>query len=694
MPLTLGMNWHAPDSEVSDHVRFIRSVNWATTAIGKPSTWPQALHQMVDLILADPTPSAIMWGDSLTMVYNEGFVDFAGSKHPRLMGGTPVVEYAEVWDAMFAPIIKAGRETGAATRHKDVRLFLQRHGFLEEVFVTYTFVPILGADKSVVGFYHTAVETTSQALAERRQGTLLALGDHAGSARNISSYWAGVIKGFESNPIDTPYVVAYYLSDSSDSESVSSEGSGSASQTSSTMRMPRSCTFVSASGKSPTEVPMSFDVLDEEDAFIRRVRTCIRSGALIRLTKEEGTLPEWLDESEAMLDDRAPCTSVLVVPIRPTTRNDTEGKNCIGFLVVGLSPNGFWNAEYEQWTRLWSRQLATAAASVLLLEQEMSRQAQLAEQLSISARAAQETEYRFSRFAEMSDVAMWIVDMSGAVVFSNRAWREQSGLYESTPSVSAWLGIVSTDVLADVEKQWALVLDEKLSQTIEIKLKTSYTTTDVLTGQKQTRARWILCSAFPEVGPDGSLLAVWGCNTDISHQKYAEGLKEQRLHDVLEAKRQSENFIDMTSHEMRNPLSAIIQCADGISTTLAEARKMSNGNKPSNESNVGDIDAMLEMSQTITLCAQHQTRIVNDILTLSKLDSSLLTVSVVAVDPISTLQHALKLHQQELRNAHMQTNLDVQESYRALNVERTFLDPSRLLQVLINLITNAIKLWV
>lgn len=186
---------------------------------------------------------------------------------------------------------------------------------------------------------------------------------------------------------------------------------------------------------------------------------------------------------------------------------------------------------------------------------------------------------------------------------------------------------------------------------------------------------------------------VWGCNTDISHLKYTEGLKEQRLHDVLEAKRQSENFIDITSHELRNPLSAIIQCADGITSTLSSARKTVAATI-STEIGTADLDSMLELAQTIALCAQHQTRIVNDILTLSKLDASLLTVSVVAVDPISTLSHALKLHQQELRNAKMTSSLDVQDSYRELDIERILLDPSRVLQVLINLITNAIKLYV
>lgn len=142
---------------------------------------------------------------------------------------------------------------------------------------------------------------------------------------------------------------------------------------------------------------------------------------------------------------------------------------------------------------------------------------------------------------------------------------------------------------------------------------------------------------------------------------------------------------------MRNPLSAIMQCADGISSTIREAHS---GESGVNKFDQSSAESMLELAQTIVFCAQHQTRIVNDILTLSRLDSSLLTVSLIATDPVSTLTHALKLHQQELLSSKIDSIVCVEDSYRSHSVDRVLLDPSRLLQLLINLISNAIKLWV
>jgi hypothetical protein len=135
------------------------------------------------------------------MIYNEGFVEFAGGKHPRLMGRSPVTEYAEVW-TMFAEIIERGKTTGQATRHENVQLFLNRNQYLEECYVTYTFVPIRGFNKKVAGFYHTAIETTSQVLLARRTKTLLAIGDAVTTSRSLVNYWGNLLSALETNTQD------------------------------------------------------------------------------------------------------------------------------------------------------------------------------------------------------------------------------------------------------------------------------------------------------------------------------------------------------------------------------------------------------------------------------------------------------------------------------------------------------------
>jgi CheY-like chemotaxis protein len=138
---------------------------------------------------------------------------------------------------------------------------------------------------------------------------------------------------------------------------------------------------------------------------------------------------------------------------------------------------------------------------------------------------------------------------------------------------------------------------------------------------------------------------------------------------------------------MRNPLSAIIQSADYIASSLAEFEGSSKNITLPGEVAEGYADA----AQTIILCAQHQKRIIDDILTLSKLDSDLLLITPVEVQPISVVQSALKMFDSELQKSDMELRFRVDPSYNTLAIDWVKLDPSRLLQVLINLTTNAIK---
>ena len=102
-------------------------------------------------------------------------------------------------------------------------------------------------------------------------------------------------------------------------------------------------------------------------------------------------------------------------------------------------------------------------------------------------------------------------------------------------------------------------------------------------------------------------------------------------------------------------------------------------------------DDSIDAAQTIALCAQHQKRIVDDILTLSKLDSALLMVTPVDVQPLAVVQRALKMFEGELSNADIQLKFIVDPSFKAHNIDWIKCDPSRVLQVLINLTTNAIS---
>jgi signal transduction histidine kinase len=138
---------------------------------------------------------------------------------------------------------------------------------------------------------------------------------------------------------------------------------------------------------------------------------------------------------------------------------------------------------------------------------------------------------------------------------------------------------------------------------------------------------------------------------------------------------------------MRNPLSAILQCADGILNSYAQG----DNQPPTPHGWSSFLESTLDAAQTIAQCAQHMRHIVDDILTISKLDSGLLIITPVVAQPESVAKHAVKMFEAEARAAEINLSLTVDQSYRDMKIDWASLDPTRVLQILINLLTNAIK---
>ncbi|KAL8689174.1 MAG: hypothetical protein Q9224_004703 [Gallowayella concinna] len=127
---------------------------------------------------------------------------------------------------------------------------------------------------------------------------------------------------------------------------------------------------------------------------------------------------------------------------------------------------------------------------------------------------------------------------------------------------------------------------------------------------------------------------------------------------------------------MRNPLSAILQSADSIFTTLTEYQTSQN------QSISALLDSTLESASIITLCAQQQNRILNDILTLSKLDSGLLPVAASLAQPEAIARDTLKMFEGELHSNRIEWNFVVEDTYKHYRIDWVMIDPSRLSQAI------------
>jgi len=167
---------------------------------------------------------------------------------------------------------------------------------------------------------------------------------------------------------------------------------------------------------------------------------------------------------------------------------------------------------------------------------------------------------------------------------------------------------------------------------------------------------------------------------DITPEKRAEVFHRQLAKDAQEHKQLQERFIDMISHEIRNPLSAILHCTEDIIEALRDK-----------DTHTAPLLRVAESAETISLCISHQKKILDDVLTFSKIDASMLLLSPRRVQPKVHLAGPIALFRPQLQRQDIQFNYQADFSYADCGIEWVMADLDRMGQVLINLLSNAIK---
>ncbi|KAL7620364.1 hypothetical protein AAE478_009359 [Parahypoxylon ruwenzoriense] len=671
-------------SDLPEHIQFARSRDWTSTSLGPIEHWPPELRAVVNLVMGSPNPTAMYWGEDFITIYNEAYVALAGAKHPELMGQSYKAAWGEIWPEL-EPILDSAWQSGQATMKNDDRLILRRNGFDEETFFSWSIVPLVGNNGSVVGLFNPAFDNTRRKVAERRMLTLREVGEKTALARDVKSFWSQVNRGLEYNEEDVPFNLVYSVTEESESD-VSSMHSGS------WVNPP--LLMLEASLGVPQGHHLLIESLDlrtNNEGFAPYMRESMsNAGQPVILSAEDGTLPEGLMDGLAWRGPGDPCRSIVIFPVHPTTGSESV----VGFIVMGVNPRRPYDEDYQLFINLLSRQLATSLASVVLFEEEIRRgqkaaqmaaadRQELTKQLHLRTQEVQESELKFTRMAEFAPVGMFIANHLGHITYCNDMWWDISR-HNRSQSVNSWMDSVKDEDRPALETVWHYLLTDKVAITHEFRFKCSRHDGDNVIDT------WVLMSAYPEKNDNGGIKGIFGCVTNISQQKLAEQIQMQRREEAVELKRQQENFIDITSHEMRNPLSAILQCADEIAGILANY-KLSIEDDEKAESLRLAIEGCVEASNTITLCASHQKRIVDDILTLSKLDSQLLLVTPIDAQPLAVVQRVLKMFEGELNTNNIEMKFQAKNRYLDMGIDWVKLDPSRLLQVLINLMTNAIK---
>jgi PAS domain S-box-containing protein len=190
----------------------------------------------------------------------------------------------------------------------------------------------------------------------------------------------------------------------------------------------------------------------------------------------------------------------------------------------------------------------TDISSQKYLSEEALKRARLSEELVKSER-------NFKRFSDLSPGGLVVMDGKGHITYANNQWFQISGHPKEASHAGqiSWETVVHPDYLDYAEKNWRQLYTNHSAFTMNIRMKKPW-----ITGTGTIGETWILASASPEVNAEGKLTGIMSCITDISHIKWTEGLQNRRLEEAEATRRQQNNFIDIVSHEMRNPIGAIL----------------------------------------------------------------------------------------------------------------------------------------
>jgi PAS domain S-box-containing protein len=159
----------------SDVRRLLREHDWTTSPLGPPEGWPPELATAVSMAFSSAFPMFVAWGPDLRFLYNDAYATILGDKHPAGFGAPFQQVWAEIWPDLV-PIVDRALSNKSAY-FEDLPLTMERRGFREQTWFTFSYSPLHAGDGRVAGLYCTVIETTGRVQAERRAAFELTMAD-------------------------------------------------------------------------------------------------------------------------------------------------------------------------------------------------------------------------------------------------------------------------------------------------------------------------------------------------------------------------------------------------------------------------------------------------------------------------------------------------------------------------------------
>lgn len=258
-----------------------------------------------------------------------------------------------------------------------------------------------------------------------------------------------------------------------------------------------------------------------------------------------------------------------------------------------------------------------------------------------------ESESHFRQMADLMPGKVNNTDAVGNNIYFNQNWLEFTGQDSEALKTQGWTQFIHDEDRAVYEDRWRRSLQEGKDFEMELRLK-----------DKAGKFRWHLSMAEAVKDESGNIQMWIGTNTEI--------------HKIKEEEKRKEDFLKMVSHELKTPVTSIKGYVQLLLSLLQKSREPIPTNLPLKSS-------LQRIDHQIT----RLTRLISEILDLTRIEENKLELQKERFSLNDLVDETI----QDITFTNTQHKIEVEHE---LNCQ-VFADRDRIGQVLINLITNAIK---
>lgn len=318
----------------------MRAHDWAATPLGEPAQWPRSLKTVVRIMLTSRQPIWIGWGPQLIYLYNDAYQSIIGGRHPWALGQPTAMVWREIWPEI-APLLGTAM-TGDGIFVESQLLIMERNGYPEETYYTFSYSPIPGDDGVPAGIICANSDETLRVVGERQLALLRELALRAADARTVADAVQRCTEALETNRKDVLFA-AVLLREHGESAFALAGTAG---------------------GKGPwLEALRALDVRGEPwraSEVLRSQRPWIVDALPAGVAWPRG---DWKEAA----------AKAMVLPIRPSGDAGQEG-----VLIVGLNPYRLPRDHYTDFLGLVAQQLSAAIGNAEAYEMQQRKAEELA----------------------------------------------------------------------------------------------------------------------------------------------------------------------------------------------------------------------------------------------------------------------------------------------------------------------------